>query len=310
MEAHWETLLSFVLVVIAIIYLVGFSGTFLITKFVISGNVYLTNEVLTQTFRDVTNSKRWWLLPQNNSLFFSEEEAEKTFTDKYILETIDISKKYPHEIYLTLKERIPGLTYRANGQTFYMDRKGVITEQVTEKPDPRYPLMEDQNAREVELQKEMLPEDFVVFYLSLMERFPENLGLTVTQGKVGEISCSRPEIVKETIVSEDDILQSEEREEKKDNTDSASESNTNTEDKKVKKTVIEVVKETPVACEDLDVYHHLTLKTDKNILLHFTTLDSLDAQIERLNLLLNQHLETLDGLAYIDLRFGNKIYYQ
>lgn len=307
LERHWEALLSVLLIFIAAVYFIGFSGTFIVNRFIISGNVYITNEVLTATFREITSGKRGLVLPQNNILFFPEQTAKKMFTDRYVLENIDISKKYPHEIFLTLKERIPGLTYRVNGETFYMDRAGVTTERITEAPDPRYPVIDDANARDADVQQALLPEKLVVFYLSLVEQFPENIGLTVTSGEVGAMSCSRPEVVKETIVPQETDAETEEEENTELKNRNANGSN-DTEDEEP--TIVEVVRETAVDCDGVDLYHQLTIKTEQDVLIHFTTLDTLDAQIERLQLLIHQHLKTLEGVKYVDLRFGNKIYYQ
>jgi len=78
------------------------------------------------------NSFNYIFTKQINIFSFSKSKLINNISEEYNLESINIEKKLPNQIIITINEKLPTLIYRSNNTNFFLDENGTITSKLTE----------------------------------------------------------------------------------------------------------------------------------------------------------------------------------
>lgn len=88
------------------IWFAAFSPTFRITDIRIKGEQNLPEWEIRDTVNEALSRRRWFVLPQSSLLVVPESAISAALNDRYVLESLDVTKIPPHTLEITVKERV------------------------------------------------------------------------------------------------------------------------------------------------------------------------------------------------------------
>jgi len=282
-----------VLILIGLTYFFFYSKLFKIDIVDIQGTQELTYDRVRYEINKAFVVRRFIIFRQSNIFIYDKKVAEKTLGDTLALDEIKIKKRIPNKIIVVLKEKIPNLTFITQEKYYYLDLSGIVTHEVPkEEVKEHFPVVEDLNDREVELNDRIFSEKIVNAIFELKENFSQKTNTNIETFLIPEINC--PSKIEETEEGENVELE---------NTNTNLNSNINVNINTKTSTIEE--------CDLAPLTHDITVKTEEGLEVFFTTTEAIATQLERLKVYLLQKAldkESLKNFVYIDLRFGEKIY--
>ena len=349
-QSYWSGerkyyLVSLFLIVLGSFYVVFLSGYLQIKNIQIEGNKYLSAEEIQHSISSVQNSKKLFFLPQNNYLFFDINEAQAKIVEdtqhRVVLESLEISKKFPSTVSINLKERIPSLVWVTQDKYYYIDLQGVITTETTPGNfDPDFPVINDKNDKPVQPQKQVVSEEMINFIFSIKENLPQKISLEAEEFNIPQIQCQeRQSVRREVSLSQEyqeevnqytidqdrkeiqealangEITIEESLELLKElettNNNVNTNYNTNTNSGQVQEKIIYEDEYVPVDCDLVKLITEIHVQTSEGWEAYFEQSINLDQQLNNLFLVLKDKIgDNRAGLSYIDLRFPDRIYYK
>lgn len=253
-------ILVIVILAIALRFLVN-SPIFLIKNIEIYGTKTISKNEILNIYQDQLEKHRFFILPQNNIFFFDKDRLEKKIEDKYILQDLEISKKYLDTIIIELEETITSVVYLTRDQAYYLDLKGQVISEVKSFDES------DNENRAIEvLRNRAVAENLPVIYNE--ENIEVKIGDSVVASEVIEFIIELNEKLTEANIAIDYFQ-------------------INPENNK------EVWAKTSVGYE-----------------IYFSRDLEIISQIQNLTVVLEEKIKNPADLEYIDLRFGQKVFYK
>jgi hypothetical protein len=178
------------------IWFVGFSPTFRIDEIEIRGNETIPKWEIRDAVTDALKGRRWLFMPKSSLLVVSEAELADALAERYVLETVTVSKRPPRTLVVELKERVSAvLLQMPDGRQGLVDLQGTVTrlyrpEEAIEAvrklgptlgeregaPRPTYPVIIDERDERLELREEALKPNVVQAAIDLPGLFEERFG--------------------------------------------------------------------------------------------------------------------------------------
>lgn len=88
------------------VWFVAFSPTFRVTDIKIQGEQNIAEWEIRDTVNETLARRRWFVLPQSSLLIVPESAIVDALNERYVLESLDVTKMPPHTLVVTLKERV------------------------------------------------------------------------------------------------------------------------------------------------------------------------------------------------------------
>lgn len=128
---RWRTRLLVVTGFFAVMgwtWFIAFSSAFRITDIQVKGNDRIPAWEIRDTVTEALATRRWLVLPQSGILIASKETIVAALNERYVLETLTVTKTPPHTLTIELKERISAvLLQMSDGGQGLVDLQGTVT---------------------------------------------------------------------------------------------------------------------------------------------------------------------------------------
>jgi len=258
---------------------------FTISNFDFTGTDQPLAEKLTIALKGEFDSHKFFVLNRSNYFVFNETKFREKLSEMFILSNLEISKKFPNIIAINAKEKTRSLALIANNEAYFIDYKGMVID-VLKNTEKSY--IPDTSRSSGTCEKTMentsgssdtcIPQKIVISD-SITSQMPQVMIKNTSNAINARISVFN-ELQVSTIIEIYEKL--------------------NTEG--MATDIIDL--ETP---EDTKI----TVKTKEGFLIYLTTEDTIENQIENLKIVLKEKIgENRVNLQYIDLRFGDKVYFK
>lgn len=340
---RWAYALTGSLIISMLVYFAVQQRWCWISHIEVSGNQYITTDQITQPAWEVVHSKKWFVLPQQFYWFTSAADIQSTIQAKLVdslaLEELRVTKDFPNTISIHVQERLPGLTYILNDQYYYLDKEGIVTKQLAtlEEADPRFPHVRDSNQRTVAIGNPVVGTGMIDFIIQLHKTFTTQTKLNIAEYKLPPVTCQKKTFVAEKLLTEEinntedttlkeqkkailDRLQNKEitvdqslaelEQLKQDQEDSAT-TNTNATTTNASQDFI-AIKSQYIAtdCDYTNVLRDVYVTTQEGPEIYFDSSFDMTVQYDHLISVLNNKINDIHNIKYIDVRYADKVYYQ
>lgn len=337
---RWAYAATTFLVILVVTYFAVQQRWGWITEVEISGNQYLTTDQLREPAWQVLHSRRWLILPQQFYFFASVREIESTITQQLTnslaLEELTITKHFPNKIVVHVQERVPGLTYILNDNYYYLDKEGIVTKQLANltEADPHFPHVRDVNQRTVTVGQPVVATSMIDFIIQLNKTFTSHTQLNIAEYKLPAITCQKKTFVAEKLLVEEinntedsalkeqkkaildrlqnkeitvdqSLIELEQLKHVETNTNATVTNNSTDED-------FIAIKSQYVStdCDYINVLKDVYIVTQEGPEIYFDSSLDMTVQYEHLVAVLNNKIENVGEIKYIDVRYPDKVYYK
>ncbi|MFH1838574.1 MAG: hypothetical protein ABH808_03735 [Candidatus Kuenenbacteria bacterium] len=318
------------------LYFLFFSSYFDIQNFEISKTQNIPKEKIKKIALDQFKQKRFFFFNQKNLFIFNKKTLQNNLNQAYNLSKLKIHKEFKNPLWtptikIDLKEKISTLIWiTKDDKCYFLDEKGMALEEINLenkitinneaqnlnkniknindleniahcnpenlfKKFKKFPIIYNETDEKVEIKKTIISEKLIQSILFLYKELPLKTKIEINYFKIPilkKLDLTKEEKIKEENPAIQDI---DGHQDKKTILQQPIISKNNLEDeyKKLEKTEIRVVVK-----EGFEIYFDIFFS-------------DLDQQINNLRKILNQEIkDKLSSLEYIDLRFGNRIYYK
>jgi cell division septal protein FtsQ len=243
----WAYLFAIIFLIVAASWALFFSPLFIIDQVTVTGTDDIRARQIEEMFWQASDTSRFYVLSQAHLPLFNSESLKLEILNRYNLETVEIQKKIPKTISITIKEKVPAVVWFEADIYYILDSFGYILNIATG-PVTDLPIIYNNNQVKInESGKQIMNQEAVIKMASELK--PQLIN-ALSYLKVNQMTVTH-------------------------------EQNT------------------------------LTLVLKDGPLIYLATNEALGTQLERLTTLLRTDLKNrLNKLTYIDLRFGDKIYYK
>jgi len=296
----------FILIFFALGYLIFFSEVFQIQFIKVQGAQKTSAQSIEKMIKKELTKDRFFIFSQKNFFMFNDERAEKTVKNEIQKETgldeFTLKKKFPRTIKVTLKEVIPSITWQRKDNYFYINREGLVAQEVKkEEVNPNFPLIYDVNEFYINPGDKVINSQ-VLSSLDEIKKSLKEINVDLKCFETQVMTC--PKILKK---------KTEENTNTNLNNNSNSNKNTNSENLNLNLNTNSqlIYNQDCQEQEKLIKTNYINVLTDKDYLIYFDVSKNIKDQINLLNTVLKTELKGQEkNLAYIDLRFGQRIYYK
>ncbi|MDZ7798374.1 MAG: hypothetical protein U5L76_02020 [Patescibacteria group bacterium] len=294
----------FILIFFALGYLIFFSEVFQIQFIKVHGAQKTKAGSIEQMVKQELAKDRFLVFSQKNFFMFNDEKAERLLKEQIQKETgldqFTLKKKFPRTVKITLKEIIPSITWQRKDNYFYINREGVVAQDVKkEKINPAFPLIYDVNEFYISPGDKVINND-ILSHLEKIKKSLNTIGLEIERFETPVMTCP--------LIPQNETNTN-------NNTNSDSQTNNNTNNSKLNlnlnKNTNSIYSQDCLEQEKLKKTNYINVLTTKEYLIYFDVSEDINSQINLLNTVLKTELKGQEeNLKYIDLRFGRRIYYQ
>ena len=196
---RWRARLTAFAILLALggwIWFIGFSPTFRIDEIEIVGNENVPDWEVRDAVMDALKARRWLIMPQTSLLIASEADIADVLNERYVLESLEVTKHPPRKLTIALKERVSAVLLQLpDGRQGLVDLQGTVTRlyrpeeslEVTKRlgpsikeqagaPKVQYPVLFDERDETLELREEALHPRVVQAAIDLPKLFEERFG--------------------------------------------------------------------------------------------------------------------------------------
>ncbi len=128
---RWRGRLIFSIGLLAVggwVWFVAFSPTFRVTDIQVNGTDRLPTWEIQDAVMETLKERRWLLFPNSSILIVSEETLKASLQERFVLESLVITKHPPHTLVIDLTERISAvLVQLPDGSQAMIDLQGTVT---------------------------------------------------------------------------------------------------------------------------------------------------------------------------------------
>lgn len=116
--------------ILGIVVIFFFHPFFSINQVEVSGGQRISQDDIKTLVIQELNQKRLFFLDNHNIFLIDLSEIKKIIQDRYVLESLDISKDFPQGLKILLKEKIPQLIFQNENKYYLVDEDGKITQEI------------------------------------------------------------------------------------------------------------------------------------------------------------------------------------
>ncbi len=91
------------------VWLTAFSPVFKITEIAVLGADRIPSWEVRDAVTELFKERRWLILPKSSLLVLSEEDVASSLNERFVLESLNVTKRPPHTLAINLKERISAI---------------------------------------------------------------------------------------------------------------------------------------------------------------------------------------------------------
>mgnify|MGYP001293312400 CR=1 FL=1 len=280
------------IVLIFLIYLVFFTQIFVIKNIKINGLSRINQEEIEKIVQDQVDSGKTFVFPQKNVVFFNKQELIEKM-NVYNFSKLDVKKGPFSGIKINIEEREIAYILEEGSTFYYLDNQAnLVLEQKV--------CSDIENSENIEVNQDNLA--------STSQETLENIEKRLLEA---ENECLK---LKENILKDNfnPIIE---------NIETSSLINFEKKQAKISKEYLDFTKK---------LYNDLGIESDfrakkfvidesrdtikvklyNDVLVFFSLKDDYDTQIRRFMMLRNEYRDKLKGVEYIDIRYGDKIYFR
>lgn len=313
----------------------------------IEGNKFIHTEDIQHVVDQFTSSKTIIFLKRNTFWTFKAEALEKqlyqSLSSTYALEQVEVQKKFPNSVAITVTERIPSVTWVTTSSGtehwYTVDREGIVTQVLgsPDQADTSFPIIRDTNRDQFEAGWHIISSQYIDFVLHLHEQMENTTGTHVDSYVLPLMQCQEQQYVTEEIFKQE--LQnsaSDEFRDKKREIQEKFQRGELTVDESLEE--LEKIKEeefqqnhegedtkgvqghvewqtvyVPVTCDFVNVateVHVMTSGDHAGYQVYMDTSLDLSTQLQNLESVLQEKISDPTAIQYIDVRFADRVYYQ
>jgi len=319
-ERHPRTRVMIVWALVVLIfsfigYALFFSPFFRIEVISVEGNRFLRTVDVTTRIQKFTKKRILWLLPRNTIFLTTpsalERDLHSAFDQQHAIESLRVDRRLPAHLHISIRERTPNLVLENGGQSFLLDRAGVVTRAVdpADHIDPSFPVLLDQTSRPMTVGARVLIKEQIDALFSIQKNLSERTDIPVERFYLPPVQCTKFEAEAD---EPEEGREQNENQNTNSNTNASANDNRNASANKNKNasTNKNTNSAAPVVCDKpAEVLRLIDIraKSSEDWEIYFRIDDSIDLQVTRLlRVLKEKHLDRT-RLDYIDLRFGDRV---
>lgn len=174
------------LVFAALIYLFFYSPIFAINDIKIKGAQNINTEEISSIVTQHMDNSRFLIFRQDNILMFNKRQIKDKINSRFVLEDLDIDKKLPHTLNITIKEKQRSVVWVSRQKYYYLDSNGIVIEKFLdlgkkEKEVNKASGQEDVELVELEIssEEEIIKEDSDLPFIFDLDNSSVNLGQVI-----------------------------------------------------------------------------------------------------------------------------------
>ena len=122
---QWLTMMLVLGGIIGFVYLIGFAPFWMIRQVRVEGLTYMDPSTVTDAVNHVLDGHRWLIIPERNRLFFHKAEAIQLLSQESSFESLNLSVE-KGVVVVRVKERVSQVLWSSAGQTYYADEQGTV----------------------------------------------------------------------------------------------------------------------------------------------------------------------------------------
>lgn len=272
-------------------YFVLFTPFFMLKEVELLGPSEEAQDEIMSKINEFLSSKKYWIFHNKNYFIFNKEKLDECLREKFFLSELEISKKFPKKLIVELKERVSTLNLCVGKDCFLVDYVGKVIARVEEgELGQEIPLV--YYRLEDELEEEIEPAEI------------ENDGNESNEKELPRIVVGMTEIPTEKVRAILDLFELLSKAALRPGSLRARAS-----EPRAGSSRVEII--------SLEIYSFdgltkkIAVNTKEGFKVYFNEENDLKEQVWNLNLILNREIiSNIDNIKYIDLRFGNKIFYK
>jgi hypothetical protein len=298
-------------IALGLFYLFSYDRSFQL-ELTVQGINRANPEFIEGTAQDILSSRTWLFLKRDKYLTLNKkylaEELLARVGETIALEDVQVQKKFPNELIVTIVEREPELLWTTAGTTYLLDAEGVIVQELifdTANPPAELaskPNIIDLNDFPVEIGQVAIIQETPQTVLTADAKFTE-LSLSASAYQIPEVSCA---ILLEEVPEEDaeSVTADATVENEEETTDKETNMNTNA------RVNVNITPPEPECSEEELARNTRTVYAQtESFQIRFSN-QNLDQQLAKLERLVHEGFFTGRNLTYVDIRFGERVYYQ
>jgi len=289
-----------------VVYFLFFSQFFLIKEIKVNGNKSINSENIENIVMAEISDMKFGLIPENNFLFDKNEKVKTKLAEEFSeIKSVEVKRIFPNGLEIKITEKEPTIIWCRLDNCYYIDNNGAVFMRADND------LKTDNNKRIVKIiEEEIIKEEELVEEKELVEEVITEEEL-MTELIKKEMEMEKEMGIKNSPLDNEGlggvILNPIEINDKVSDSDFINFAlNIDREIKRNTQLKIKFYKTKGTKTRELIAY------TDKNIRLYFNAMEDADLQVKYLkNLLLKEiSKDEIDGLEYIYLESGNRIFYK
>lgn len=262
-------------------YFLLYSARFEIKNIDVSGTRNIRAEDIKSIIESQLAERRFLIFKQNNLFAFSKKELAKKINEKYILDDLNINKDLPDSLKVMIKEKISLLIWVSNNRYYNLDSSGIAISEILN--------LNKSKSTKKKTTEEAAPEPEFFDIKSL------NTGQMIDNQEIGSFPLVFDETNKEVILGKS-VINSE-----------------------MISIIMNLNKKVPEKISISINFFKIPESGSREVKavtaegweIYFDTSKDIEMQLNNLKLTLDEKIKNnRQGLHYIDLRFGNRVYYQ
>ncbi|MFH0852888.1 MAG: hypothetical protein V1853_00580 [bacterium] len=286
-------LIEVITVFVLLAYIILYSPLYILSEVNIKTSELSRLDNIDVNIQSLLSQKYLGIFPKDNYFLLRPNSFAQSIKDKFsnqvVIEKLLISKIFPNTLNIDIQERATSFLWKNSTTTFGLDNQGYLAMIISEQ-DPYQDLILFLNSNKINEQigQLIISPDSLSKAVDFISRL-EPLGLIYDYVNIPEFEClakSPPEIPQKANEDQEQEIDSNTNI----NTDLIDQNNCNNE------TLV-------LYAREFQVY------IDKGWYIYFS-IEDLDNQIYKLETTLQDSDIDTDGLSYIDLRFGERVYYK
>lgn len=127
----WFFIITFFIIIGALIWLFLVSNIILVQKIEIRGNILVSGSSIEEMAFNQTKEKRWLFFGQDRWFVFNGKKLAASISDRYKINTVTIRKKLPDTITVEIKEKTAAAVWFEADTYWQIDAEGWILAQAT-----------------------------------------------------------------------------------------------------------------------------------------------------------------------------------
>ncbi len=289
-KINWRVQLvifEIILLTVGLVAFFYFSTVFKIVAADASGMKRIPKNEIVDIVFEQAEEKRFLFGSQKNIFFFNLEELENLFNNRYLLEALTIKKEMPGKIIVSIKEKDYSAIWHEEDKYYYISETGKIINKVDAEFMGDYPLINNIGENRANNQGAEDHAERIDYILKLFEKFKNRKLRIIDDDRWFEVENFILDDMEYTVQMVIKIC-----------------TNIVLEKPQIVTMPQSTEKETAINFENKE-------ECIDGPMIYFNLQEDIDKQVAKLLVIINEKLKNdLDEKKYIDLRYGDKVYYK